>query len=97
MAAGDGLITLSDDFRRQLDNYRLTTAEILYHMPDYPELLQSFIWQELDQIPTFPVLKRFLGYWQRELEGKLYRVRIATVDHISAGNWRGVAVEIPLH
>ena len=31
-----------------LKGYRLTTAEILYHMPDHPKLLQSFIWQELD-------------------------------------------------
>jgi len=28
----------------QLNGYRLTTAEILYHMPDHPYLLQSFVW-----------------------------------------------------
>ncbi|HJS33815.1 MAG TPA: Usg family protein, partial [Alphaproteobacteria bacterium] len=27
----------------QLRNYRLTTAEIIYRMPDHPGLLQSFI------------------------------------------------------
>ena len=26
---------------KQLNNYRLTTAEILYHMPDHPGILQS--------------------------------------------------------
>ena len=25
----------------QLEGYRLTTAEILYHFPDYPSLLQQ--------------------------------------------------------
>ena len=30
----------------QLRDYRLTTAEILYHMPDHPKLLQSYVWQE---------------------------------------------------
>ena len=31
--------------QRQLNGYRLTTAEIIYHMPDHPELLQEFIYQ----------------------------------------------------
>ena len=44
----------------QLKQYRLTTAEILYHMPDHPALLQSFIWQDLDLAPEFPVLRKFL-------------------------------------
>ncbi|MCH7796224.1 MAG: Usg family protein, partial [Proteobacteria bacterium] len=30
----------------QLRDYRLTTAEILYHLPDHPHLLQSYLWQE---------------------------------------------------
>ena len=29
---------------QQLNHYRLTTAEILYHMPDHPTLLQTFHW-----------------------------------------------------
>ena len=36
----------------QLKNYRLTTAEILYRMPDHPDLLQTYIWQELDIAPN---------------------------------------------
>lgn len=43
----------------QLQDYRLTTAEILYHLPDHPMLLQSYIWQEYDLAPRFPELKRF--------------------------------------
>ena len=42
---------------KQLKNYRLTTAEILYHLPDYPELLQTFVWQNLDLAPKFPALR----------------------------------------
>jgi uncharacterized protein Usg len=29
------------DFRKQLAGYSLTTANILYHMPDHPHLIQS--------------------------------------------------------
>lgn len=93
----EGILTPSDDFRRQLENYRLTTAEILYRLPDHPSLLQTYLWQDLDQIPSFPVLKRFLTYWERELEGKLYRVRVAAHDQIKAAGWRGGFQEIPLH
>ena len=32
------------DLGQMLDDFRLTTAEILYHMPDHPELLQTYVW-----------------------------------------------------
>jgi len=67
---------------KQLEGYRLTTAEILYHMPDHPGLLQTYIWQELDMAPRFPTLRRFLAFWQRELDGKLHSVRVASVSLI---------------
>jgi uncharacterized protein Usg len=47
----------------QLNDYRLTTAEILYHLPDHPALLQSFIWQNYDIAPRYPELHRFLDFW----------------------------------
>ena len=62
---------------RQLRDYRLTTAEILYHMPDHPHLLQSFVWQEYDLAPDFPALKRFLDFWARNLDGRLHSVKVA--------------------
>ena len=61
----------------QLRDYRLTTAEILYHLPDHPGLLQSYIWQDLDLAPRFPQLRRFLHFWSREIEGKLHSIRVA--------------------
>lgn len=65
------------DFRRQLEGYSLTTAHILYRMPDFPTLLQSYIWQEYDLAPQFPCLNDFLKFWQRELHGPLHSVRVA--------------------
>jgi uncharacterized protein Usg len=41
---------------------RLTTAEILYHLPDHPHVIQSFIWQQMDLAPDFPALRRFLDF-----------------------------------
>jgi uncharacterized protein Usg len=85
------------DLARQLRDYRLTTAEILYHMPDHPALLQSFIWQDLDMAPHFPVLKRFLDYWQRNLDGKLHSVKLASKGLIGPAEVRLVAAELRLH
>jgi uncharacterized protein Usg len=65
------------EFERNLRGYRLMTAEILYHMPDHPELLQSFLWQEFDLLPQFPVLNKFLHFWEKNIEGRLHTVRVA--------------------
>ena len=81
----------------QLRNYRLTTAEILYRMPDHPDLLQTFVWQELDMAPAFPVLRRFLDFWNRELEGKVHSVRVASAGLISPSEWRAPGAFLQLH
>ena len=62
----------------QLKEWRLTTAEILYHLPDHPAVLQTYVWQELDLAPRFPALHRFLDFWTREIEGRLHSVRVGT-------------------
>ena len=67
---------MSDHQKQELRDYRLTTAEIIYRLPDHPGLLQSFIWQKLDVAPDFPELRRFLEFWSRNIEGKLHSVRV---------------------
>ena len=73
---------------QQLNGYRLTTAEILYHMPDHPGLLQTYLWQDLDIAPRFPVLHKFLDFWSRRLDGKLHSVRLAGSRIITRSEWR---------
>ena len=63
-------------FELQLQGYRLTTAEIIYRLPDHPALLQSFIWQKFDLAPDYPELRRFLEFWSRSIEGKLHSVNV---------------------
>ena len=81
----------------QLQSYRLTTAQILYHMPDHPALLQEFIWQELDIAPRFPVLKKFLAFWQKNLDGKLHSVKVAHAELIKPAEFRLVSSQLYLH
>ena len=82
---------------RQLNGYRLTTAEILYHMPDHPALLQSFVWQQLDIAPDFPVLRKFLDFWTRNIEGRLHSVQVAQAPLISPARLRHAQVSLSLH
>jgi uncharacterized protein Usg len=84
-------------FESRLRGYRLTTAEILYHMPDHPAVLQSFIWQEFDLAPKFPILNRFLRFWQSNIEGRLHSVRVAARGLISATELKCAGEEFTLH
>jgi len=85
------------DFRAQLAGYSLTTAEILYRLPDHPSVLQSFIWQEYDVHPRFPRLHGFLQFWTRNLEGKLYRVTVAHRKLITPAEVKLVTCDYRLH
>ena len=42
------------EFVKMLSGYGLTTANILYRLPDHPALLQNYIWQDYDLHPHFP-------------------------------------------
>ena len=81
----------------QLKGYRLTTAEILYHLPDYPDLLQSFVWQCHDKAPIFPRLKKFLNHWESHLEGALHSVRVAHTGLVKPAEFRMIDHNWSLH
>ena len=82
------------DFRRGIEGYGLTTANILYRLPDHPELLQTYVWQAYDIAPRFPALHRFLEFWKRELEGPLHSVTIAHKRLVSAHEVRVATTEL---
>ena len=68
---------IAGEFRKQLEGFGLTTANILYGMPDHPMVLQTYVWQAYDLAPQFPELRKFLDFWKRELEGPLHSVQVA--------------------
>jgi uncharacterized protein Usg len=59
------------------DGYGLTTAQIVYRMPDHLHLFQDFIWQRYDTFPEFPVLGAFLSFWEEKIEGPIHSVTVA--------------------
>jgi uncharacterized protein Usg len=85
------------EIERQLNGYRLTTAEIVYRMPDHLDLLQTYVWQSLDLAPSFPELHKFLKFWERELEGPLYAVKVAGSEILAPARSRHVDLSLALH
>ena len=85
------------DVELLVKDYRLTTAEILYHLPDHPSLLQTYVWQAIDLPPRFPRLTRFLEYWEASLDGKLHSVKIASCRVIRPSRYRHVRHMLRMH
>lgn len=88
---------VSEDFIRQLEGYGLTTATILYRIPDHRSVLQTYIWQQYDLAPRFPMLQKFLEFWRRELEGPLHSVTVAHAQLLRPAEIRTVNGVLTLH
>jgi uncharacterized protein Usg len=88
---------VSEGFKKQLAGYGLTTAHILYRMPDHQAVLQSFVWQDYDVFPNFPVLKKFLAFWLERLDGPLHSVTVAHARLIKPAEIRAVGTEFRLN
>jgi len=88
---------VSEDFRKQVLGYGLTTAQILYRMPDHPSILQTYVWQNYDLFPKFPALKDFLAFWEEKLEGPLHSVMVAHSKLIKPAELRAVDGVFRLH
>ena len=79
-----------------LRGFSLCTYEILYHLPDHPALLQTFVLQRYDQDPEFPELRKFLDFWRGNIHGRLHSVRVASQRMIRPAELR-VAAEFALN
>ena len=91
-------VSMADkDFIAQLKGYCLTTAEILYHLPDHPALSQSYIWQDYDWRPRFPKLLNFVEFWNSNLHGKVARVRVRSKKLIDPAEFRYLDGRFVLH
>ena len=84
-------------FKKQLEGYGLTTANILYRRPDHPWLLQTYVWQDYDLCPNFPVLNKFLNFWLEKLEGPLHSVTVAHSRLIKPAEIRAINGDFRLH
>ena len=87
----------ASEFEMQLAGYGLTTAQILYRLPDFESVLQTYVWQQYDLAPDFPEMNRFLDFWKDNIEGPLHSVRYAHRRLIGPNEWRQVTGEFTVH
>ncbi|MEX0930968.1 MAG: aspartate-semialdehyde dehydrogenase [Candidatus Paceibacterota bacterium] len=88
---------ITREMQLMLEGYGLTTAEILYHIPDHRDLLQTFIWQDYDLAPRFPRLHGFLDFWTAKLDGPLHSIKVAHRHLIAASEWKRTDCELRFH
>jgi uncharacterized protein Usg len=77
--------------------YGLATANILYHMPERPRLLQTFVWQFYDVAPDYPRLIKFLNFWIAEIDGIIHSVEVAHKELATAAEIRNARFHGLLH
>jgi len=70
--------------------YCLATTEVLYRLPDHPDLLQSFIWQTMDVAPDFPGVRKFLAFWESHIEARIHSVQVASRALVRPAEFRRV-------
>ena len=60
-------------FQKQAD----TTVKVIYYLPDYTSIINEFVWQTTDFLPDFPRIRKFLLYWEENLEGNIKDIFLA--------------------
>lgn len=65
---------------------QLVLVNVTYYRPDFPSLLQDFIWQTDDIVPDIPRVHRFLLYWKKNIHATINRVIVCSAER----NWRQV-------
>lgn len=84
-------------FLARFQGSSLTTAEILYWMPDHKNILQQYIWQDYDIAPKFPKLFKFLDFWKKNLDGPLHKVIIVSKRLVTPAEVKLIQHEFQLH
>lgn len=80
--------TSESELELQLKGWRLTTAEVLYYLPDHPKLLQSFVWQTLDLAPRYPRITKFLDFWRAEIDAVIHSVNVGSCEVLRPSTFR---------
>lgn len=88
---------VDQDFAAQMGGKGVLTTEILYFRPDYRSLLQSFVWQCMDEAPKFPRLAQFLDHWRREIDAVIHSIHVAHADWVGPAEFRAVNKEFRLN
>src|SRR3972149_9994714 len=79
---GRNIAMVERDFQDLLRGLSLATVNILYYLPDSPNILQCFVWQCMDLPPRYPRIHRFLDYWRTNIEAALCHIEVASTGEM---------------
>jgi uncharacterized protein Usg len=58
----------------------IVTVGIIYYMPCYANLLNSFYWQTEDDVPDLVRTHKFLQYWKDNIDAVIRDVLVSYTD-----------------
>ncbi|MGD8327079.1 MAG: protein usg [Sphingomonadales bacterium] len=77
--------------------YRLCKARIIYRNPDDPKLLETYLWQELDHAPDYPVLKSFLRAWSAYCTSDIESVEVHQCKEVTPEDLEKASISLLIH
>ena len=61
--------------------WTIATVQVVYYIPDHLHIVNQFMWQTEDQLPEYPRIKKFLDYWDKNIDGPIKEVYIHDHDY----------------
>ena len=65
----------------RIKKWTVATVQVIYFIPDHLHILNEFIWQTEDELPEYPRIKKFLDYWDKNIDGPIKGVYIYDNKH----------------
>ena len=65
----------------RIKKWTVATVQVIYFIPDHLHILNEYIWQTEDELPEYPRIKRFLDYWDKNIDGPIKEVYIYDNKH----------------
>ena len=65
----------------KIRKWTIATVQVIYFIPDHLHILNEFMWQTEDELPEYPRIKRFLDYWDKNIDGPIKEVYIYDNKH----------------
>jgi len=63
---------------------------VVYYMPDYPSLMNEFMWQTEDMVPQLRRIHKFLNHWKDNIEAPIHEILLSVGDNYMAAQYRSV-------
>jgi len=79
------------DFNKMFTKgYSVVTVNVIYYLPDYNSIVNEFLWQSLDLRPEYPRIKKFLNFWQTEIDAVIKEIQLSDSHGFSPRKFRKI-------